>query len=130
MTKGGHFFAGIFSGVSRGAGTAIIRNAAHSMRDETMKAVSAVIYSLYRDTPRHSDWVIACLTGAWCGILGERVAAACRPVSLRGTELVVEVTDRAWFPPLSGMKDELLRLVRTATGGAVRQLTLTMRRES
>ncbi len=97
---------------------------------ETIKAVSAVVYSLYRDTPHHSEWVVACLTGAWCGILGERVAAACRPASLRDTELVVEVTDRAWFLPLSDMKDEMLRLIRTATGGAVRQLTLTKPRES
>jgi hypothetical protein len=97
-------------------------------KDETVKAVSAVVYSLYRGTPHHSGWIVACLTGAWCGIMGERIAAACRPVSLRGNELVVEVTDGAWFPALSGMKNELLRLIRTATGGAVGQLTLTTQR--
>ena len=95
-----------------------------------MKAVSAVIYSLFRDTSHHSDWVIACLSGAWNGILGEQIAGNCRPASLRDAELMVEVTDEAWFPILKGMKDELLQLIRTATGGVVRQMSLTTRRQS
>ncbi len=90
-----------------------------------MKAVSDFIYTLYRGTPQHPEWVVACLTGAWHGILGDRVAGCCRPAILRGTELVVEVTDDAWLPVLSDMKEQMLQLVRTATAGSVRRLTLT-----
>ncbi len=91
-----------------------------------MESISNTIYSLYRGTPFHSEWIVACLDGAWQGVLGDRIASTCRPRVLRGSELVVEVSDKAWFAVLTGMKQELLERIRQATGSEVRQLRLEM----
>ena len=89
-----------------------------------MESVSRTIYSLFRSTPSHSEWVVACLQGAWSGILGDRIASACRPALLHGSELIVEVTEKEWLGALSSMREELIQRIRQATGGEVRQLTL------
>jgi hypothetical protein len=91
-----------------------------------MESVTNTIYSLYRNTPFYHEWIVACLDGAWHGMLGDRIASQCRPLALRNCELVVEVFEKAWFPVLSGMKQELLQRIRNATGGEVRQLMFKM----
>ncbi len=91
-----------------------------------MESVSNTIYTLYRGTPFHCEWIVACLDGAWNGVLGDRIANTCRPVALRNSDLVVEVMEKAWFPVLSGMKQELLQRIHHATGGEVRQLIFRM----
>ena len=87
-----------------------------------MESVSNTIYALYRGTPSHGEWIVACLQGAWDGVLGEHIAGTCRPVTLRGAELVVEVSEKAWFPVLSSMQRELSLRICRATGGEIRQL--------
>jgi len=84
-----------------------------------MDALKDVLFTLFRKTPHHDSWVIACLEGAWSGILGEGIARICRPLKLLHGELVIEVLDPAWKPALSGMKAELARRLRSASGGAV-----------
>ncbi len=93
-----------------------------------MESISNTIYSLFRDTPYHHEWVVSCLDGAWPGILGDRIAGTCKPVALRDSELVVEVLDIAWFQVLRDMAPELLQRIRNATGGEVRQLKFRMQR--
>jgi hypothetical protein len=93
-----------------------------------MEPVSATLFSLYRDTPQHSEWVVACLDGAWQGLLGEKIGTACRPRDLRREELVIEVFEEAWLPVLSDMKTELLSRIRSTTSGEIRRLSFVLRR--
>jgi hypothetical protein len=88
-----------------------------------MESVSTILFSLYRGTPLHPEWVVACLAGAWKGLLGERVANVCRPRALNRAELVVEVLEKEWLPALASMKQELLFRIGRATGGEVRRLS-------
>ena len=88
-----------------------------------MEPLSTVLFSLYRGTPSREDWLIACLQGAWPGLLGEAIANACRPARLKGRELTVEVADTAWMPALTGMKAELLKRIRGAGSQEIQELT-------
>ena len=92
-----------------------------------MESIATTLFSLYRGTPFRDEWMIACLSGAWTGLLGERIAVACRPVEMRGPELVVEVADAAWLPALSSMKSEMLERIRAAAGNEVRQMSFVVR---
>lgn len=92
-----------------------------------MESISTTLFSLYRGTPFHDEWMIACLNGAWRGLLGESVANACRPLALQRAELVVEVLDEAWLPVLASMKPELLERICAAAGRDVRQLSFVLK---
>jgi hypothetical protein len=89
-----------------------------------MEPVSSVIYSLFRGTSRHAEWVVACLEGAWPGLLGERLAAMCRPVNLEGTRLEICVLDPAWVEPLRECSGDLLERIQQATRSEVRSIKL------
>ncbi len=84
-----------------------------------MKPVSSILFSLYKGTLHHDEWVVACLQGAWSGLLGDRIAQACVPVALNDRKLVVQVRDPGWLPTLSSMSSVLLERIRSATGAAV-----------
>jgi len=104
------------------------RNQSDAMRPEyiaytAMEPVSTVLFSLYRGTPSREDWLLACLQGAWPGLLGEAVANACRPAQLKGRELTIDVADAAWLPALAGMKAEFLKRIREAAGHEIQELT-------
>jgi predicted nucleic acid-binding Zn ribbon protein len=88
-----------------------------------MEPVSLVLYSLFRGTPRHGEWVVACLEGAWPGIVGDAISQVCKPWSCRGFSLVVHVENPAWEGTLKAMKEEILAKIRQATGGEVRELS-------
>lgn len=92
-----------------------------------MESLSNLLFSLYRGTPLHEEWMIACLQGAWRGLLGEKLASVCQPLSMRRLELVVEVSDAAWLAALSGMKPELLERIRSATGDEVQLISLVLK---
>ncbi len=94
-----------------------------------MESVSNTLYSLFRSTPFHGDWIVSCLAGAWTGVLGDRIARTCRPIAWRNSELVVEVLEKAWLPVLISMNQELLQRIRQATGGEVRQVAFIMPNE-
>jgi len=71
--------------------------------------------------------MVACLQGAWRGLLGEKLSSVCRPLSMRRLELVVEVSDAAWLPALSAMKSELLERIRSVTGDEVQLIFLALK---
>jgi hypothetical protein len=88
-----------------------------------MDPISSVLFTLYRGTPQHGEWIIACLEGAWPILVGERAARACRPLIFDESCLTVEITDPDWEEAIKGMKAELLDKIRTGTCGEVRQLS-------
>jgi hypothetical protein len=90
-----------------------------------LEPVSGILFSLYRGTPQHEEWVLACLQGAWGGIVGERLALVCRPSAVKGTELIVEITDSSWMKALKGVKKDIAEKLHTATFGEVRSISLT-----
>jgi predicted nucleic acid-binding Zn ribbon protein len=92
-----------------------------------MESISNLIFSLFRGTPQHADWVTACLQGAWERIVGPGIARACRPAALSGTELLVSVQDATWEATLRSLRDQMLEKVRLATGGEVQSLRLCKR---
>lgn len=89
-----------------------------------MEPVSSVIYSLFRGTPRHAEWVVACLEGAWPGLLGDKLAAMCRPAGLEGRRLTIQVLEPAWLEPLRGCSADILERIRQATGDEVLSILL------
>jgi predicted nucleic acid-binding Zn ribbon protein len=94
-----------------------------------LEPVSGVLFSLYRGTPQHEEWIIACLQGAWKGIVGERLAEMCRPSAMKGTELIVEITDASWMKTLKGVKRNIAEKLRTATSGEVKSISLIQSRK-
>ncbi len=93
--------------------------------DQAMESISSVLYKLYRGTPKHGEWVVACLKGTWTNILGERLAKTCRPSSVEEKELSVEILDLAWKDALQGMREEIENKLRAATNGEVRCVRFT-----
>lgn len=92
-----------------------------------MESISSIIYSIYRGTPRHDEWVVACLQGAWPKLVGERLAGICRPQILESSELHIEILDPTWEEALQGLTDDLVKKLRTATGGEVQSVRFTLR---
>ncbi len=88
-----------------------------------MEPISQVLYGLFRGTPRHSEWVVACLEGAWPALVGDRIATVCRPSFFEGGRLRIEVTDAAWAAPLREMSAELLTRIRKGTADEVREIS-------
>ena len=88
-----------------------------------LDSISSVLFSLYRGTPQQSEWMVACLEGAWPGLVGERVAKVCRPLALDEARLIVQITDPDWERAIKAMQAELLEKVRARTGGAVRRIS-------
>ncbi len=84
-----------------------------------MKPVSGLLYSLFRGTPQHADWVIACLEGAWPKLVGDPLARVSRPAALRGSTLMIEIRDPAWEEALRSMRRDLQGRLERATDRAV-----------
>jgi hypothetical protein len=80
--------------------------------------------SLFRGTPDNGDWIVACLEGAWPKLLGDRLAAVCRPVSFKGAELVIQIADRGWEDAVTNLQPELLKKLRDATDGKILSLSI------
>jgi len=86
-----------------------------------------VLLLLHRGTPKHGEWVIACLEGAWPRLVGERLAAICRPSRLEGSELVVEILDKDWEEAVKSVKPALLEKLQAATADEVKSITVVRR---
>ncbi|MFH1574539.1 MAG: DUF721 domain-containing protein [Acidobacteriota bacterium] len=91
-----------------------------------MEPISSVLFSLYRNTPHHGDWVLACLEGAWPAIVGGGLAQACRPVSFAESTLTVGIDDPEWQETLLSMREEIAGKVRRATYGEVRRVRFSL----
>jgi hypothetical protein len=87
-----------------------------------VEQLCGVLFSLHRGTPKHGEWVIACLTGAWSRLIGDRLAAACRPVRFKDSALTIEVLDINWVEAVKSVKPELMKKLRTATAGEVKNI--------
>jgi predicted nucleic acid-binding Zn ribbon protein len=92
-----------------------------------MEPISNILFSLYRGTPKHDEWVLACLQGAWPGIVGSRIAKVCHPASFSNHSLRVEVTDGSWQQPLEEMREQLLAKIQGGSNGEVQQLEICSR---
>jgi predicted nucleic acid-binding Zn ribbon protein len=90
-----------------------------------METVAALLYRIFRGTPQHSDWMVACLQGAWPGLVGARLAAVCRPAAFADGKLKVEILDSDWAGALCSMEKELLDKLQTATGGEVTRVSFS-----
>jgi hypothetical protein len=92
-----------------------------------MEPLSRIIFSLYRGSPRHGEWVTACLEGIWQRLLGERLADVCRPLRFTDSKLVVEILDPTWEDALRSMQGMILAKLRDATANEVQQLSFSLR---
>ncbi len=88
-----------------------------------MEPISTVLFRIYRGTPQHSEWMIACLEGAWTRLVGETLARVCRPLEFHKSNLVIEILDRDWEGALKSTRRELLEKLRRATGDEVQHLS-------
>lgn len=89
-----------------------------------MEQIFAILLSLHRGTSDNSDWVIGCLAGAWPKLLGDRLAAVCRPAAFRKPELVIELTDKTWEEAVTSIKPELLEKLRVVTSGLIQSISV------
>jgi predicted nucleic acid-binding Zn ribbon protein len=89
-----------------------------------MEPLSTVLFSLFRGTAQHAEWVLACLEGAWQGIVGERLAAVCRPSRFSNGQLTVLASDSEWRTALLGVQHDLALRIREATAGEVREIRI------
>lgn len=90
-----------------------------------MKPLFAVLLGIYRGTPRHGQWVLVCLEGAWKKLVGDKLADVCRPVRLNDSELVVEILDRDWEEAVKAVESALRQKLETATTGIVKTLSFS-----
>ena len=88
-----------------------------------MEPVSRLLYSLYRNQPEHGSWVVACLEGAWAGIVGDKLSQVCRPVAWENYRLIIRVQDQEWTEILQGMKSDVLARIRDATNNEVQDIS-------
>ena len=89
-----------------------------------MEPLFRVLYSLYRGQPGHGRWVVACLEGSWSKILGERLAAVCRPVAFHDSDLRIEARDREWENAILSVRQDLLEKLRTATANEIKSISI------
>jgi hypothetical protein len=87
-----------------------------------VEQIFSSLFSLHRGTPHHGEWVIACLQGAWANLVGEKMAAACRPVQYTRSELFIEILDKSWTDAVKSLKPELLKKLQVATACEVKSI--------
>jgi hypothetical protein len=88
-----------------------------------MKPISTLLFNIYRGTPQHPEWVVACLQGMWPTLLGEGLDRVCRPVAFADGRLRVEILDPGWEEAIRSSAEEIAQRVRAATGDEVRQIS-------
>lgn len=64
----------------------------------------------------------------WAELVGEQVAAHCRPLKLDDGVLVVEVDDPAWATQLKILHSDVVERLRAGGGMAVERLEITVAR--
>jgi predicted nucleic acid-binding Zn ribbon protein len=90
-------------------------------RRDPRPATRAFRAALERAAPKTP---LAALQLAWAEAVGERIAAAARPVSERSGEAVVACVDSVWAQELDLMQAELLERLRSRLGEAAPQALL------
>jgi hypothetical protein len=102
-----------------------LQNRLFLIRGNNVEPLFGVLFSLFKEKPNHGQWVIACLEGAWPKLLGDRLAAACRPVRFEDSDLVIEIFDVGWDQAVKSVKDALLDKLRAATAGEVKTISFS-----
>lgn len=59
------------------------------------------------------------IKGAWENVVGERIFAHCRPMSLKNGTLIVHVSSSTWLHHLGYLKKEILPKVNQAAGNRI-----------
>jgi len=90
-----------------------------------LEPVFGMLFSLFKEKPNHGQWVIACLEGAWPKLLGDRLAAVCRPVRFENADLLIEILDREWDQAVKSVKPALLEKLQAATANEVKTITFS-----
>ena len=68
---------------------------------------------------------VARVLGCWDSLVGEQLAAKCRPASLRDGELVVTAESTAWATQISLLRGQLVERLNTELGaGTVRRVSV------
>jgi hypothetical protein len=94
-----------------------------------MERAFGLLFSLQRGTPGHGRWVLECLKGSWCSIVGDRLAAVCIPVRMNGSILRVEVVDEAWADTLKSVRGEMRDRIHSATRGEIKEIFFVYRNQ-
>jgi hypothetical protein len=89
-----------------------------------LEQLVSVLFSANRKTPIHGEWIVACLKGAWPKLLGEKLAAVCRPDRFEDSKLVIEVLDDNWTNAVKSVRAELLEKLRILTAGEVKSIAI------
>jgi hypothetical protein len=95
-----------------------------------LEKLFGVLFSVYRGTPAHGEFVLTCLQGAWPKLLGDKLASVCRPTSFEGSTLFIEVLDPEWEGPVNSVKTALLDKLRSATAGEITRLVVGSRQSA
>ncbi|MBI2345493.1 MAG: DUF721 domain-containing protein [Deltaproteobacteria bacterium] len=66
--------------------------------------------TLARKMQQHSIW------DRWEEVVGDKIAAAAVPVRMKGTTLVIGVSNSTWMQELTYLKPELLAKIQKAIG--------------
>jgi len=90
-----------------------------------LEPVFGMLFSLFKEKPNHGQWVIACLEGAWPKLLGDRLAAVCRPVRFENADLLIEILDSEWDQAVKSVKPALLEKLQAATANEVKTITFS-----
>ena len=90
-----------------------------------LEPLSNVLFSLFKGKPNHGQWVVACLEGAWPKLLGDRLAAVCRPVRLENADLLIEILDHEWDQAVRSVKQTLIEKLQAATANEVKTITFS-----
>ena len=88
-----------------------------------MKPISSILPRLFRDSPQHSLWILACLEGNWGNIVGDGIARVCRPLALDNRNLVMEILDPSWESAVKSMERDMLEKIRQFAGNEVKRLS-------
>jgi predicted nucleic acid-binding Zn ribbon protein len=98
-----------------------------SRRRAPRPATDALRAALRRAAPKTR---LAAVQGVWSGVVGERVAAAARPVSERDGEVIVACSDTVWAQELDLMQDQVQKGLQERLGeDAPRSLRFRLERD-
>ena len=81
-----------------------------------MEHLRSFLPDFLRSVAKDEETALTFLDALWPEIVGPRLAARCRPVSLRDKTLTVMVPTEIWRKELVGMRSMMIRAVRRFWG--------------
>ena len=99
-------------------------------RDASLRPLGASLGRLHTTLGLARPDTVRLLESNWTSLLGPALAVQCRPEALRGTELVIAVTDPAVADHLRWSARDLCAAINSICGGeAVQEITVRVRRQ-